>query len=231
MKFYLFTSDFNLIKTLENLKWDGVLHTYHAYQENPFINIAKNITQDTQIKHMVAIRPYTISPQYLCTITDTISNIIGQDKIQINFISGWIKEEESDAGGFVGDINDRSSNVDRGNYLIEYIHVLEKLNRNIPDYYISVTNNFTFELAKIYNSKIIIDYSHFKQLRYDLKDMKVMVSMGNLLLDHPDLSHEEFFNIVDNIKSQNIQEIIFPNQKNTNLVIDLVNRYKQRENK
>jgi hypothetical protein len=61
--------------------------------------------------------------------------------------------------------------------------------------------------------------------------MKVMVSMGNLLLDHPDLSHEEFFGIVDNIKSQNIEEIIFPNQKNTNLVIDLVNKYKQRENK
>ena len=61
--------------------------------------------------------------------------------------------------------------------------------------------------------------------------MKVMVSMGSLLLDHPDLSHEEFFGIVDNIKSQNIEEIIFPNQKNTNLVIDLVNKYKERENK
>jgi len=233
VKFYLFTSDFDFIKILEKSKLDGVLHTYNAYQGNPFIYIAKYVESETKLKHMVAIRPYTVSPQYLCTITDTIDQIIslGCNRIQINFISGWIKEEELNAGGFVGEINDRSSNIDRGNYLIEYIDVLEKLDRKIPDYYISVTNNFTFELAKKHNSKIIIDYSHFKPLRYDIENMHVMLSTGNLLQEKPYLTHQEFFEFVEEAKCANIKEIIFPNQelRIAEHVVNLVNKYKENE--
>lgn len=231
MKFYLFTSDFDFIRTLEESKLDGVLYTYNAYQGNPFIGIAKHVKDTTKLKHMVAIRPYTISPQYLCTITDSLDDLIGSNQIQINFISGWIKENELNAGGFVGEINDRSNNIDRGNYLIEYIDVLEKLDRKIPDYYLSVTNNFIFELAKKHNSKIIIDYSHFKPLRYDIKNMNVMLSTGNLLHENPYLTHQEFFEFVEEAKCANIQEIIFPNhnERMAHHVVDLVNTYKESE--
>ena len=43
MKIYLFTSDIKLIKELELIGLDGVLHTYNAEQDNAFIAIAKNI--------------------------------------------------------------------------------------------------------------------------------------------------------------------------------------------
>lgn len=230
MKFYMFSSDFDFIRTLEKSKIDGVLYTYNAYQGNPFIGIAKYVKAKTKLKHMVAIRPYTISPQYLCTIADSIQNLIGSN-LQINFISGWIKENELNAGGFVGEINDKSSNIDRGNYLIEYINVLEKLDRKIPDYYISVTNNFTFELAKKHNSKIIIDYSHFKPLRYDIENMHVMLSTGNLLDEKPYLTHQEFFEFVEEAKCAKIQEIIFPNQelRAAEHAVNLVNTYKENE--
>lgn len=196
---------------LESIGVKGVLHTYNSYQNNPFIRIAKNVPQGNKIKHMVAIRPYTISPQYLCTINDSFDEYYpGENPIQINFISGWIKENEQESGGILGSVNDFSDFKTRSQYLIDYIDILESLTRNIPDYYVSVTNEFTFELSNKHNSKMIIDQSHFFKNKFDIKGKTVMIVV---YANNRDGSFKDFQDIKNNIstlESAGVNEVIFP---------------------
>lgn len=227
MKIYVFTSKLEIIKELESTEIDGVLHTYNAFQTNAFINIAKNISSETKLKHMVAIRPYTISPQLLSQISKTFNELYKKNLLQINLITGWIKENEKDAKGILGPVNDYSTNIERSDYLIEYVDALENLNTEPVDYYVSVTNQFTHAAAIKNNSKMIIDYGHFKDERYDIKDKKVMISLGAFTSDGTILSQEELLKILWDLESSGIKEVIFTGGEDVmDHIIKLVNKYK-----
>jgi hypothetical protein len=88
--------------------------------------------------------------------------------------------------------------------------MLESLNRKIPDYYISVTNNFTLELAKKYNSKIIIDQLHFKKNKFNISDKKVMVVVHASNRDGSLKDYEEIKNFILELESAGVEEVIFP---------------------
>jgi hypothetical protein len=229
VKIYIFASNFEFIKELESTGIDGVLHTYNAYQKNAFIDIAKNVSAETKLKHMVAIRPYTISPQFLSQINKTFNDLYKENLLQINLVSGWIKENEKDAKGIVGLVNDYSTNIERSNYLIEYIDVLENSNTEPVDYYVSVTNQFTYAAAIKNNSKMIIDYNHFKDKRYDIKNKKVMVGLNATDNDGAILSQDELLKILWDLESSGIEEVMFGNgDKNvTDHTIALIKKYKE----
>jgi len=249
LEFYFFTSDFKLIKELEEVGFEGVLFVYNARNHDHFISIAQHISPTTKIKHMVAIRPYVISPQYLSMISQSIGEI-KQDILQINLISGHIKDEEKDVGGIVGPVNDSSDSIGRSNYLIEYIESLENLKITIPDYYVSVTNEFTFNTAKKYNSKMIIPYSQYKNNFYNLEGTRSMISITPILrktqeeidalpestvqhrIDMENFTYSQFDEIVNKIKNNNINKIILScwNMEEANQIINFVKEYKLKEN-
>jgi hypothetical protein len=246
--FYFFTSDFDLIKELEPIGFEGVLFTYNATNHDHFIRIARNISAETKIKHMVAMRPYVISPQYLAMISKSIGEI-NKNILQINLISGHIKDEEKYVGGVLGPVNDSSDITERAKYLIEYIESLENLGIDKPDYYISVTNEFSLATAKKYNSKIIIQYSHYKNNLYDLKGTDSMISITPILrqtqeeidalpestvqhrIDMENLTYDQFNDVVNTIKNDNINRIILSawDMHETKHIVDFVKKYKIEE--
>ena len=136
-----------------------------------FVKTARDLSPNENIKYLIAIRPYTISPQYLSMINRSMSTI-HRDRLQINLISGYIKDHEDGVGGIVGDVNDQSSSIDRSNYMIEFLKTLNEMDqdkdspgyyrdpnyRNQLDVYVSTTNNYVFEAVKKYNHKIILPY-------------------------------------------------------------------------
>jgi hypothetical protein len=173
MKFYYFGGTFNENDTLEDTStldshhFDGVMFTYDATQGDMFVRVAKDIKLNEKIKYLIAIRPYTISPQYLYAINQSI-NEIQKDRLQINIIAGYIKDHESNVGGIVGDVNDLSSSVERSNYTIKFIESLDEISKNKDpkeqlDVYISTTNNYVFDAVKKYKNKIILPYSIYKR--------------------------------------------------------------------
>lgn len=193
MKFYYFGGTFNENDTLEdtstlnNHHFDGVMFTYDATQGDMFVRVAKDIKQNEKIKYLIAIRPYTISPQYLYAINQSI-NEIQKDRLQINIISGYIKDHESHVGGIVGDVNDSSSSVDKSNYTIKFIESLDEISKNKDakdqlDVYISTTNSYVFDTVKKYKNKIILPYSIYRRGFWSdvLKDpsLKIPFDRGN----------------------------------------------------
>jgi len=167
MDFYYFGGGIgnNLVRKIEDHHFFGILFTYDSTQGDFFTRIARDIDVNKKIKYMVAIRPYSISPQYLHMINQSMNEIC-PNRLEINFISGHIKEHEKEVGGIVETINDSSSNIDRSNYLIKYMQVLNKMKNNTKksfnlNYYISTSNEYVFDVAKKTNSKIIIQYKDY----------------------------------------------------------------------
>lgn len=168
MEFYYFggNCDGNQISMLEKSHFAGVMFTYDATQGDMFVRIAKDIKKEEKIKYLVAIRPYSISPQYLCMINKSM-NDIDLNRLQINLISGYIKDHEIDFGGIIGDINDASSRIERSNYLIEYVKVLNSMpgnsdEKNKLDFYVSTTNKYVADVVKENNNKVILPYRDYK---------------------------------------------------------------------
>jgi hypothetical protein len=177
MNFYYFggvMGDPGNIKSPSNLNsshFSGVMFTHDIPEGDMFVKAAIDIKQGEQIKYLVAIRPYTISPQYLSMINRSMDKI-DKGRLQINLISGYIKDHESGVGGIVGDVNDDSSSVDRSNYMIEFLKQLNEMDqdkespgywrdpnhKNKLDVYVSTTNEYVFKAAKKYGHKIILPY-------------------------------------------------------------------------
>jgi alkanesulfonate monooxygenase SsuD/methylene tetrahydromethanopterin reductase-like flavin-dependent oxidoreductase (luciferase family) len=177
MKFYYFggvMGDPGNIKSPSNLNsshFSGVMFTHDIPEGDMFVKAAVDIKQGEQIKYLVAIRPYTISPQYLSMINRSMDRI-DRGRLQINLISGYIKDHESGVGGIVGDVNDDSSSVDRSNYMIEFLKQLNEMDqdkdspgywrdpshKNKLDVYVSTTNEYVFKAVKKYGHKIILPY-------------------------------------------------------------------------
>lgn len=201
MKFYYFGGVFNdsnsmeTASKLEDHNFDGVMFTYDATQGDMFVRAAKDLRLDEKIKYLIAIRPYTISPQYLQTISDSIDEIdVG--RLQLNFISGYIKDHESHIGGIVGDIDDNSESVDKSNYMISFLDTLNKMsvNKKPLDFYVSTTNSYVFEEAKKNKNKIILPYHIYKRgfwsdvykdpslkIPLSIQNMDIMITMTPII--------------------------------------------------
>jgi alkanesulfonate monooxygenase SsuD/methylene tetrahydromethanopterin reductase-like flavin-dependent oxidoreductase (luciferase family) len=198
MKFYYFggvmgdSTNLKSPSSLNNHNFSGVMFTHDIPEGDMFVKTAKDIKQGEEIKYLVAIRPYTISPQYLSMINRSIDKI-DRGRLQINLISGYIKDHEEDVGGIVGDVNDGSSALDRSNYMIEFLKVLNEMDqdkespgywrdpnhKNKLDVYVSTTNSYVFEAAKKYGHKIILPYHIYARGGWSdfLKDPSISIPL------------------------------------------------------
>jgi hypothetical protein len=180
---------------LEESGFSGVMFTYDSTQGDMFVRSVRDMDVSEKIKYLVAIRPYTISPQYLSTINDSIGEIM-KDRLQINFISGYIKDHEKDVGGIVGSVGDNSESVARSKYMIDFLESLNGLSgiKNPLDFYVSTTNSYVFDAAKKHKNKIILPYHIYKRGFWsdshkntstmhplEIKGMDVMIAMTPII--------------------------------------------------
>jgi alkanesulfonate monooxygenase SsuD/methylene tetrahydromethanopterin reductase-like flavin-dependent oxidoreductase (luciferase family) len=110
-------------------------------------------------------------------------NSIAPGRIQVNLISGYIKEHEKNFGGIMGDINDDSDRIDRSNYLIEYVKMLNTMpgnqRKHSLDFYISTTNEYVFHEASKNNNKMILPYRDYKNGYWTVISEKSGQDVGN----------------------------------------------------
>lgn len=253
MKFYLFNPDFSLLTEMEEAGVTGNLFTYDTKQSDFFTKIARDIDVHKKIKYMVAIRPHVLSPEYLVKIHKSIREIAKEDRLQINLISGKINAEEQEIIRTLGKITNKSTTIERSNHLIEYVELLNQLpQRERPDYYISVTNDFTFETASKYNNKMIVPYHQYTNNKYNVENKKIMIYLTPIIrktqkeldnikgydiqnIEDIKFTYDEMTNLVDKLKDEGIEEIFFSawNKEDIRKNLDFIKdyNYKKRENK
>ena len=176
MEYYYFAggnhTEEGRVDFLKNYGFSGVLFTYAPIAADYFTLVANTIKKEEKFKFLIAIRPYLISPQYLRMISQSF-DIISKNRVQINLISGHIKEHEKDFGGIVGDTNDHSTSVERSNYLIEFLKETNKMkitnkNLHMADIFVTTTNEYVFQTTLELNYKMIIPYKVYKENRWDI---------------------------------------------------------------
>jgi hypothetical protein len=230
MNFYYFGNESDVDNLVKN-KFSGILFTYNARQSDYFAYSSRKINTEEEFKYMIAIRPYVISPQYLAMMFRSFEKI-KSNSLQVNLISGHIKEEEKGYGGIIGEVNDFSSKVDRSNYLIKYIHTLNDLNKkemdvrkkNLVDFYVSTTNKFIFDEASQNKNKMIVSYSDYKKSEFIINPGdKIMISIGPVIRDT-----QEELDLIDK-KNRNVNKndtVFFTKEQLISVLEDINHKHK-----
>ena len=236
---------------MEDAGVTGNLLTYHSRESDYFIKVARDMDVHKKIKYMVAIRPHVLSPEYLVRINQSIKEIFNEDRLQINLITGEINDEESKMDRTLGAVTNMSTQKERSDYLIEYIKVLSKLPKNEkPDYYVSVTNDFTFEAASKSNSKMIVPYLKYMHEKYDLTHNQIMIyfcpimrktqeELDNLTgynvkeIKDVTFTYEEMANILNKLEDEGVKEVMLSswNEEDIKINLDFIKEYNYKKGK
>jgi hypothetical protein len=254
MEFYIFSNNIEDVQELIDHNYTGALLVYDTSLNDFFTQISRTMDVKEKFKYMVAVRPYGISPQFLCMINDSI-NSIDDNRLEINLIPGWAKEGEEDPGGILGEVNDSSSKIDKFNYLIEYINTLENINKNTPDYYVSVAHQSMVSETLKHGSKLLINYPDYKDKTYDIANRDVMIYLWAILRETQEeldilrkqnsedhykyyrlqyFTYKEFDDILIELGNKGINKILFYtywDKKERKIINNFVKNYKERENK
>jgi hypothetical protein len=201
MKFYYFggvLGSETSVKSPSNLdknRFHGVMFTHDIPQGDIFIQTALDLKVTERIKYLVAIRPYTISPQYLSMINDSL-NKIQNGRVQLNIISGYTKNHEDEVRGIVGNINDQSDKVEKRKYLVEFLDSLNEMNKNKNlkspiDFFVTTTNPRVLDAVNKHENKIILPYSLYKNNIWfkkfnrtlDVKSKEIMLAITPIIRD------------------------------------------------
>jgi len=120
---------------LEDAGFYGWLLPYAVGVPDPFTRIARSLKTDQNLKYLVAVRPYTISAQYLLAIIDSL-DLIQEDRVRVNFVPGFIDGEQS-FGGIFSEVNDATPFEERKKFFCSYLEQFKKWDVKKPYTYIS----------------------------------------------------------------------------------------------
>jgi hypothetical protein len=179
--------DLNLVKRAHELEasgFDGVMYPYGPTMGDFFTKISRMIHVKSKFKYIVAIRTYTISPQYLSMICASI-NEISKKRLMLNFLTGYINEEEKKIGGILSEINDYSSNIERSNYMINYAKEFKNIENNgrfsPTDFFISTTNKEVFDICIKNELPILIPYLRYKESWFKDTGQKIILMIAPVI--------------------------------------------------
>jgi hypothetical protein len=252
MKFYIFSKKIKEVKELIDHRYDGALFVYSTSVGDFFTQVSRTMNLNESFKYMVAVRPYAISPQYLFMINDSINNI-DKNRLQINLINGSSVNKEVKSGEFLGEMNDLSPQINKSNYLISYVNMLESHDKKTPDYYISVRDELVVNETLKHNSKLLISYEDYKDKTYNIENRDVMIHLWAILREtkeelkdlqnknskvYPEIlkphyfTNKEFENLLIEFNNKKIDSVLFYtfwDEKERHKINKFVKKYKEKE--
>jgi hypothetical protein len=262
MKMYWFERDEQSNESLERrvneLKlsgMDGVMYPFGSSMGDYFTRISRIIDPKSRFKFIIAIRPYTISAQYLSMICSSI-NKISRGVLAINLLTGYVNKHEQAYGGILTDPNDTSPSIVRSNYMLEYAKDFKRVSQN--EFFVSTTNETVFSNCAENGFAMIVPYVWYKANRFDLEDQKVVISIAPVIKDvkpegkyecdnnnecrHPEgggcmdldfFTTEEFFAFLDDAEKRGIQGMLFQEAdylgQEYNNILPAITEYKKRK--
>jgi hypothetical protein len=169
---------------LENSGLNGVMYPYGPTIGDFFTKISRMIDINSTFKYIVAIRTYTISPQYLSMICASI-NDISKKRIMLNFLTGYISEKERKIGGILSETNDHSSNIERSNYMLKYAKDFREISNGEQfspvDFFVSTTNKQVFDECTKNDLPILIPYLRYKEDWFSNTGQKIILMIAPVI--------------------------------------------------
>jgi hypothetical protein len=202
-------------KELEINGFNGTMYPYGISMGDYFTRIAREMDPHSEFKYIVAIRTYSLSPQYLNMLCSSIDEI-SKDRISINLLTGWIDKAEMQFGGIISDVNDSSSNIDRSNFMLKYAEEFNRISQT--KFFVSTTNDVVFDYCSENDFTMIVPYVAYKNNRFDFTDKRLVVSIAPVIRDVVEdlpenidvelFTKESFFEFLDECKAKSIAGIL-----------------------
>jgi len=170
------------VNELKSAGMDGVMYPFGPTMGDYFTKISRIIDVKSKFKYIIAIRPYTISAQYLSMICSSI-NSISKGVLAINFLTGYINKFEQSYGGILSEPNDSSPSIVRSNYMLEYAKEFKKVSSN--EFFVSTTNETVFNNCAENSFAMIVPYVWYKANRFEIEDQSVVISIAPILSESP----------------------------------------------
>ena len=191
----------DFLQTLEDSNYYSILYTYHSNAQDNWLKAARVVDKKQKIKHMIAIRPYAISPEYFVMMYRSFEQIC-KNRIMFNIVPGRILEDERviENSLYISDLIDTTEKrIDYADKWLEKVLSIEK----IPEIAISGIANKSLELAKKYG-----DYSVFTMDLYNndrdrtSMNIKKMCLVNFLIRETYEEAEYEMRNVAQNVKNR-----------------------------
>lgn len=210
---------------LEDSGFYGWLLPYAAGYEDPFIRVARSLKTEQKLKYLVAVRPYTISAQYLISIIKSLDSI-QEDRVRINFVPGMDSGGES-FGGVFSDINDATSFEDKKKFFCSYLKNFKDWDVKKPYIYISgMQDNLCPNMDSLGDANIV-SYARMHDKTLDLSDKTKIIFF-------PVVNMNSFKEILAEVKAKGYNNIMihahsyehFDDDKNFDLALEIFKEVK-----
>lgn len=167
---------------LNSYGYTGMLLPFGQFMGDYLTKVARAIDKDSSFEYIVAIRPHSISAQYLSMMLESI-NSISPKRISVNFVAGHIHQYEIQYGGLLQEPNDFSSNDDRRRYMVDYIKEFSKITFNKkyrPSIMVSGFSEDVANTVNLYADCIIMNYKMLEDDRsaFDKVTKKKMLAFS-----------------------------------------------------
>jgi len=181
----------------DSCNYYSVLLVYHSLADDNWIKCANIINKEHKFKYLLAIRTYSISPEYFVMMYRSF-NEIQKNRIMFNIVAGDIHDSESS----VNDIILGKENFDTVEKRVDYTHmwmkkVLSMLSKEeIPEIVMSGISDKTLDSAAVfadYNLCMVDTYLYNPEIFS--RNKKRMVSAALVIRD----SYEEAEYVVSQI--------------------------------
>lgn len=171
----------SLIETLEDVGYDSVLLTYNSNVADHFVKAINHLSNST-IKYNIAVRPHTISPEYLAMMIQAVQEI-HPGRLMINLVSGDLYSNENLNGIVHHDLVLLSDKSYRRKYLDIFIDKLfdRAVLKNIPEIMVGSSSEDSMAACKKHGLMLALTYESF----LDKQDTILANNINNVVINLP----------------------------------------------
>lgn len=151
-----------VFKELDGYGYHSCMLTYHSRKNDMLIKLARAVDPSINLRYIVAMRTYAISPEYLAMVINGFEEI-AQDKLIFNIVSGDIHPDETSVKDMI-DSSNLSTSQDRVKYTrswLEKFTNIDIIKNNLPEMFMSGTSEATLETCRLFDGGILMMVDHY----------------------------------------------------------------------
>lgn len=170
---------------LNTFGYTSCMLTYHSKQSDYFVKLARAINPNLNLKYIIAMRTYAVSPEYLAMMIKGF-NEIAENKLIFNIVAGDLHKDETSVQDLI-DSSMLTSSQDRVRYTTKFLEKFKSLDQIkdiFPELIISGTSEITLDNCLRFGdySLCMVDY-YLENKNKFLPFKNKMVSLQILIRD------------------------------------------------
>ena len=123
----------DISNTVHEVGYESLLLVYDSFLDNAVITVANTINENHSFKYIIAVRTYSVSPEYLAGMYETFEKLY-PGRVTFNIIPGNIKFQETSLKDVVLIEDQIKTQEQRDIYTVEWLKKYNKLSikKNLP---------------------------------------------------------------------------------------------------